>query len=67
MWVDIEKSVVATIKKMAVKMRSKVNQQGGFSNTFFELWRWDFIVSKDLGVFLAECNMSPNLMPKHFS
>ena len=32
MWVDIEKSIVATIKKMAIAMRSKVNEYGGFSN-----------------------------------
>ena len=66
MTLDIQNSIVATIQEIIPTMRSKVEALGGWSNTFFELYRWDFIVSDDLKIYLTECNMSPNLMPKKF-
>uniref|UniRef100_A0A915PJ10 Uncharacterized protein n=1 Tax=Setaria digitata TaxID=48799 RepID=A0A915PJ10_9BILA len=33
---------------------------------FFELSRFDFVLDKDLNVYLMEANMSPNLSSRHF-
>lgn len=36
-----------------------------YSN-YFELVRFDFVLDKDLNVYLMEVNMSPNLSSAHF-
>jgi hypothetical protein len=33
---------------------------------FFELVRFDFVIDEDLGVWLMEVNLSPNLSSDHF-
>jgi tubulin monoglycylase TTLL15 len=37
-----------------------------FGNTFFEMWRFDFLVDDAGKPWLMEVNQSPNLVPKHF-
>jgi hypothetical protein len=34
-----------------------------FKHTFFELYRFDFILDNDLNLFLIEINQSPNVNP----
>ena len=64
---NIHNSIVDLVKYVGPKMQRRVKELGGHPNTFFELWRFDFIVSETLQVFLCEANMSPNLMPKIFA
>ncbi|CAD5115239.1 DgyrCDS4231 [Dimorphilus gyrociliatus] len=53
------------ISKVSSLIRS-MSSYGGTSN-FFEMVRFDFVVDKDLNVYLMEVNMSPNLSTAHFS
>ncbi|KAK5647638.1 hypothetical protein RI129_002530 [Pyrocoelia pectoralis] len=49
-----EKNLVESLKRFASK------------NNFFEMMRFDFVVTEELKVFLMEANMSPNLSSAHF-
>ena len=49
--------VTTTLQHVAPTLLSKVKSRGGWPDTFFELWRWDFVVSKDGQVKIMEVNM----------
>lgn len=76
-WNQIEETIkkVYKLKEHHLARMSRMYQEAneyndtsvqGSLNQFFEMVRFDFIVDKNLNVFLMEANMSPNLSSRHF-
>jgi hypothetical protein len=49
--------VTTTITRVASTLHSAVKKYGGWPDTFFELWRWDFVISREGKVKIMEVNM----------
>jgi hypothetical protein len=65
MYAIIAKLVLGVVDWMREKLPDEHNSPQ-LANTFFELFRWDFIVDEQGNPYLMEINMSPNLVPKYF-
>lgn len=64
---QLEKIVVSLVEAVAPKLRAASRRYSPHDGTFFELFRWDFVLSKAGKPYLMEVNMSPNLKPKRFA
>jgi tubulin monoglycylase TTLL15 len=64
-WTQVEDAIRSLILKKESLLVSAL-QRYAFKWNFFEMMRFDLIVTEDLKVYLMEANMSPNLSSAHF-
>ncbi|XP_071963144.1 probable tubulin polyglutamylase ttll-15 [Antedon mediterranea] len=66
----VDKQIEDAIQKVFLSKLPQLQQsleKYQHKNIFFELTRFDFVLDKDLNLYLMEVNMSPNLSTGHFS
>ena len=64
-WWQIKEAIQTVIMAKEPAIIKEASRYPSFRN-FFELMRFDFVLDKNLHVFLMEANLSPNLSSGHF-
>ncbi|MFH4977472.1 hypothetical protein AB6A40_004181 [Gnathostoma spinigerum] len=64
-WFSMKETIAEVFEAQQKKMNATAFKYRD-QRSFFELSRFDFILDKDLNVYLMEANMSPNLSTGHF-
>ena len=66
-WTDI-RTAIQNVYMEKEKLLIVSSAERGFHkrHNFFEMVRFDFVLDRNLNVYLMEANMSPNLSSKHF-
>merc|ERR1712098_609643 len=66
MWDEIYSTIVEVYQNTELHFAKAVANYPN-REAFFEMVRFDFVIDDQLGVFLMEANMSPNLSSAHFA